>query len=175
MAAFLFVRVHLPVALLSFHMQVSLQQFPVMASYAISDLLYNIGAFGNMRSAAAAFCLTAWHCSRKSKSLDKTHGSTEIQVTDYNFQGICQAIRRIQINHHAYYFQLETKHIISKRWKGQGSKLLHRHWPASAFSALLGCSYLKNTSNESSCVWLMINHDLVSSIQASLLPTASCV
>jgi len=38
-AAFLFVRVHLLVALLSFYMQVSLQQFPVTASYAIFDLL----------------------------------------------------------------------------------------------------------------------------------------
>lgn len=39
MAAFLFVTVHLLVALLSFYMQVSLQQFPVMASYTIFDLL----------------------------------------------------------------------------------------------------------------------------------------
>lgn len=95
--------------------------------------------------------------------------------TDFNFQGICQAIRHIQINHHTYYFELETVHIISKRSNGQVSNL-HRHWPVYSLSAHLGFTFLKNTSNESFCVWLMINHDLVNSAGIfTLVPLASCV
>lgn len=96
-----------------------------------------------------------WDTAAGSQVFRLTHGSTKTQVTDYNFQGICQAISSIQTNHHLYHFYLEIVHIISKRSNGQVSKLFIGTDLHCSFLALLGCtSWRTPQMRESSvCDW----------------------
>lgn len=93
-----------------------------------------------------------WDTAAGNQVFRLTHGSTKTQVTDCNFQGICQAISSIQINHHLYYFYLEIVHIISKRSNGQVSKLSIGTDLHCSFLALLGCTSWRTPQTRAVCV-----------------------